>query len=104
MSLPQPDDGSALVNSRLCSVVDELTRRIDYLIDLNTTPKRWLTVANAAVYADLSQDTIRRLLDSGKLTPHRPVKGRILVDRQELDAHIQSSTATPRKGRGRRNQ
>ncbi len=64
-------------------------------------PKRYLTVANAAAYCDLSEESIRRLISSRKLTAHRPVRGRVLVDRQELDAVIRNSTTMPRNGRGR---
>jgi excisionase family DNA binding protein len=66
-----------------------------------TSEARYLTIAAAAAYTSLSEDSIRRMLEVGKVTALRPVKGRILIDRQELDAAIRSSTATPRKGRGR---
>ncbi len=62
--------------------------------------KRYLTVAHAAEYADLSPDSIRSLLSSGKLTALRPVPGRVLIDRRELDALLQASTKRPRRGRG----
>jgi excisionase family DNA binding protein len=61
---------------------------------------RWLTVEAAADYAGLSTESVRRLLAGGKLTAHRPVRGRILIDRRELDSLIESSTANPRSGRG----
>ena len=64
--------------------------------------RRWLTVTSAAEYSDLSPESIRRLISAGKLTPRRPVKGRILIDRLELDSMIAGSTATLRKGRGKR--
>lgn len=63
--------------------------------------KGFLTIKNAAKYSDLSEETVRRLLSSGKLTALRPVKGRILVDRLELEAYIRTCTSTPRTGRGR---
>jgi len=63
--------------------------------------KRWMSVASSAEYADLSDESIRRLLSSGKLTPHRPVRGKILIDRRELDSLISGSTGRPRTGRGR---
>lgn len=62
--------------------------------------RRFFSVADAAVYASLSEESIRRLLSAGKLTALRPVKGKISIDRQELDAFILSSTARPRIGRG----
>jgi hypothetical protein len=62
--------------------------------------QRYLSVAHAAVYCDLSEDSIRSLLSSGKLTALRPVPGRIVIDKRELDALLTSSTRRPRRGRG----
>ena len=63
--------------------------------------KRFLSVKNAALYCDLSEESLRRLCKQGKLTELRPVGGRIIIDRMELDAFILSCSETPRKGRGR---
>jgi hypothetical protein len=63
---------------------------------------RYLSVADASVYAGVSEDSIRSLLAGGKLTALRPVPGRVVIDRVELDALIRSSTSRPRRGRGRR--
>jgi excisionase family DNA binding protein len=52
---------------------------------------RWLSVTGAAVYAGLSSQSIRPLINAQKLTAHRPVRGRILIDRREFDALIESS-------------
>ena len=76
--------------------LDEILRRLD------TPDRRWLGVASAATYCDLSSGSIRRLIASGKLTARRPVKGKVLVDRRELDGLILESTAMPRNGRGRK--
>ncbi len=65
-----------------------------------TAARRYLTVQHAAEYADISEDSIRSLLSSGKLTALRPVPGRIVIDRRELDALLASSTRRPRRGRG----
>lgn len=62
---------------------------------------RWLGIEEAAAYSSLSAVSIRRLISAGKLQPRRPLKGKLLVDRLELDNLISSSTATPRIGRGR---
>jgi excisionase family DNA binding protein len=62
--------------------------------------RRWLSVAEAAEYSSLSGDAIRGLLSTGRLTPHRPVPGRVLIDRRQLDALIQSATARPSRRRG----
>ncbi len=61
---------------------------------------RFLSVKRAAEYTSLSEATIRRLLGGGKLTSLRPCKGKILIDRHQLDAVVVSSTAMPRTGRG----
>ena len=61
---------------------------------------RWLTVEMAASYASLSPESIRRLLTAGQLMAHRPRKGRVLIDREQLDNVISTATSTPRKGRG----
>lgn len=69
-------------------------------VQVKTVEQNWLNVTNAAKYSDLGEKSIRRLLASGKLTAFRPVKGRILLCRDELDSLIRSSTSTPRTGRG----
>jgi excisionase family DNA binding protein len=67
---------------------------------MNDIIPAWLSVHDAAIYSGLSMKTIRRLLASGKLTAHRPVRGRILICRNELDSLIRSSTQQLRRGRG----
>jgi excisionase family DNA binding protein len=62
---------------------------------------RWLSVEQAANYAALSVESLRRLLAAGKLTAYRPRPGRVLIDRRELDALILGSTRRPTGGRGR---
>jgi excisionase family DNA binding protein len=62
--------------------------------------KRYLSVAEAAAYSSLSPDSVRTLLTSGKLTALRPVPGRVLIDRRQLDSLILGSTRTPRQRRG----
>jgi excisionase family DNA binding protein len=62
---------------------------------------RFLNVAGAAAHVGLSVRSIRNLLSAGKLVGYRPVRGRVLIDRMELEALVSSSTATPRVGRGR---
>jgi hypothetical protein len=61
---------------------------------------RFLDVKQSANHVTLSVRSIRNLLASGKLTALRPVKGKILVDRLELENLVASSTARPRTGRG----
>jgi len=80
-------------------LADILADRLASRLEANTT-QRYLTVASAAVYSALSEDSIRGLLSGNKLTALRPVPGRILIDRRELDALLLSSTHRPRQGRG----
>ena len=68
-----------------------LGEKLDPLpVPLASGSPRWLTIQAAADYCGLSAESIRRLLSARKLTAHRPVKGRILIDRGELDALIQA--------------
>ena len=46
---------------------------------------RYLSVSDTSAYSGLGEPTIRRLLRTGMLTAYRPVPGRVLVDRAELD-------------------
>jgi excisionase family DNA binding protein len=62
--------------------------------------RRYMSVADAAAYTSLSTDAIRCLLARTKLTAYRPIAGRVLIDRLELDALMASSTRRPRRGRG----
>ena len=52
---------------------------------------RFLSVCDAATYSGLGEPTIRRLLRTGMLTAYRPVPGRVLVDRTDLDRLFQES-------------
>jgi excisionase family DNA binding protein len=77
------------------ALADRLTERIAALAQ-----RRYISVADASSYTSLSIDTLRGLLATGKLTALRPVPGRVLIDRRELDALLASSTRRPRRGRG----
>lgn len=85
--------------------MNEALERIDLklqtLLDRVTIQdKRFLAVPDAAAYAGVSDESIRRLLAAGKLTAFRPVPGRVVVDRRELDAVILASSRRPSQGRG----
>jgi hypothetical protein len=82
------------------NVVEQLAGKIAVQLAERPVP-RYLSVKQAAEYSSLSEDSIRGMIAGGKLKPLRPVPGRIVIDRLQLDAAIQSSTAQPRKGRGR---
>jgi excisionase family DNA binding protein len=61
---------------------------------------RFLTLEDSAAYVGVSVESIRRMVSTGKLTALRPVKGRIVLDRLQLDSVVLSSDSRPRKGRG----
>jgi len=84
------------------ATLDALHAKLDALIERTGPPKRFLSIKSAATYADLSQDSIRRMIEQRDLTAHRPVRGKVLVDRLELDRVILGSTARPVNGRGGR--
>lgn len=56
--------------------------------------KRFFTLAEAAAYCGLSQQTLRRKLDNRELKKHTPTdSGRpVLIDRLELDKLILESS------------
>jgi excisionase family DNA binding protein len=54
----------------------------------------------AACYSGLSEGTIRRLVESGRLRVYRPTERKTLFDRFELDALIQGSAATVAENNG----
>jgi hypothetical protein len=88
---PVPLDVDALAEAVVARVAERLA---------GLAAKRYLSVAETAIYTSLSADAIRGLLSSGKLTGLRPVAGRIIIDKRELDALILSSTRRPSRGRG----
>jgi hypothetical protein len=63
---------------------------------------RFLSIEGGAGYCSVSAESIRKLISTGRLTALRPIKGRVLIDRFELDSVVLSSTQRPRSGRGRR--
>ena len=52
---------------------------------------RFLGVVAAAVRVSVSTETIRRWVRAGRLTAHRPIGEKILIDLHELDALILAS-------------
>lgn len=81
--------------------LQDLAARLDALSKQIAAPQsRWLSVVSSARYADISAESIRRLISAGKLTAHRVIRGKILIDRVELDSLILAATAKPRAGRG----
>jgi excisionase family DNA binding protein len=66
----------------------------------NDAARRYLPVSEAATYCGISEDSVRSMLTSGRLTALRPVPGRIVIDRRQLDAVVQASTGRSRRRRG----
>ncbi len=78
-----------------------LIKKLGALVDRAAeSSHRFLSVTAAAERSSLSVESIRRLLNSGRLTALRPVRGKILIDVRELDSMIASSKSSPRTGRG----
>lgn len=101
MSNPATSTPDPAPEHDLLTRVLERLDKITMLLAGGTQEQRWLTIEQAANYTGLSEKSMRRLLASGRLTPHRPCRGRILIDRRQLDAVISDATTTPRRGRGR---
>ena len=82
----------------------EIAAKLDELLTALSAPRqaeqRFFGIDQAAAYSGLSADSLRRLIARGELTGLRPIKGKVLIDRGELDALILGSTRQPAKGRG----
>lgn len=62
---------------------------------------RWLSVEAAAEYSSLSEKSIRNLVASGQIVPSRTVRGKLLIDRLQLDAALLAGCGRElRRGRG----
>lgn len=80
----------------LTVAVRDLAARID-----GQTWPRWLSVEAAARYCSLGQKSIRNLVASGTLVPSRAVRGKVLIDRHQLDAALTAECGRQlRRGRG----
>ncbi len=90
------------MDNDLSTQFDLIHRKLDQLLADRTKPnQRFLGIVDAARYAGLSPESVRRLIAGGRLTAYRPVKGRVVVDVRQLDALVLGSTTMPRTGRGR---
>ena len=56
-----------------------------------TVVKPFLNIQEAAKYIGLGYNSVRRLIESGKLTALRPVPGRVLLSREEIDNMVRTS-------------
>lgn len=94
--------GAATLSDDLAPKLDAIEAKLDRLLrERSMANQRFFGVADAAGLTGLSEESIRRLLSAGKLTPLRPLRGKILIDRRELENLVLTSTKTPRTGRGR---
>jgi hypothetical protein len=83
--------------------IDDLAERLAAAVAERlaaSAAQRFLGVKEAARFCGLSPDAIRGLVNAGRLTGFRPIAGRVLVDKRELESLILSSTRRPRRGRG----
>lgn len=87
---PESGDRLATIEEKLDALLGRLAAQ----------DRRFFGVDEAAKYASLSPESIRRLLAGGRLTALRPVTGRVLIDRRELDSLILASNQRPRRRRG----
>jgi excisionase family DNA binding protein len=53
--------------------------------------KRFFDYAAASQYTSMSQQTLRRFVNAGKLTPHRPSGYKVLFTREQLDELVLGS-------------
>ena len=84
--------------TELTVAVGELIARVD-----GERWPRWLSVSLTAQYASLGEKSVRNLVSSGTLTPSRTVRGKLLIDRLQLDAVLLAGCGRRlRKGRGLR--
>jgi hypothetical protein len=98
---------------RDCKRVDEdrveemfgkILERLDRIEKTHTTTfdPKFVTVQAAAKRTSLSEGSIRNLINTGKLTASRAVRGKIVIPIAAIDALMASSTAPSRLGRGRK--
>jgi excisionase family DNA binding protein len=56
-----------------------------------TLAPRFISLADAEPYCGLSTETLRRLIRAGRLRAYKPVAGRVLLDRLQLEEVILAS-------------
>ena len=95
MHLDGASDLKSLAEQVAALVAAQIAERL-----ATTGTQRFFTVQDAAEFSGLSADSIRAMLAAGKLHGLRPVPGRVLIDRRELEAVILASTSRPRTRRG----
>jgi len=76
------------VKKAVKSRLEEMRESIDRFNKMACLHKTWLTLEEAAQYADITTKTLREWRDNG--LPESEVEGRIYVKREDLDAFIES--------------
>ena len=72
---------------------ETLAQRVaSQVADMLGRPAEWLTVAQAAVHLQTSEDGIRALIKRKRIPHHRGAAGRLLFDRAELDAWVRGES------------
>ena len=65
----------------------------------STIAPRWLTLQTSSAYAGVSEQTLRNWAKAGHIKFHNVspmgTRGRVLIDRLELDAFIESYVGSP---------
>jgi excisionase family DNA binding protein len=90
-----------MIETEITARLEALAAKLDALLEAQATgPARFLSVGGAAEYVSLSADSIRTLIASGQLSAYRPVKGKILIDRLELEAVVRAGRGRVFGGRG----
>jgi hypothetical protein len=82
--------------------LESIAERLEeVLARLGGTLPEYLSVGGAADYCSLCERSIRGAIAAGKLAVYRPVPGRLLIARRELDDWVrQARGARMRRGRG----
>jgi len=72
---------------------ETLAQRVaSQVADMLGRSAEWLTVAQAAVHLQTSEDGIRALIKRKRIPHHRGAAGRLLFDRAELDAWVRGES------------
>ena len=67
-------------------------------MSLAETTQRYMSYADASRYSGMSEQTLRRLVEAGRLKVYRPTGSRkVVFDRLQLDELIQSSSHDSRE-------
>jgi excisionase family DNA binding protein len=73
---------------------DEIAERVSALLEerFGEKPAEWLSVAGAADHLQTTEDGIRALVKRKRIPHHRGAAGRLLFDRDELDAWVRGES------------